>query len=108
MGIAASHLTRHFRRFNVINRTERIINKEKPVAAPLHKVDAERLKSLLESNLNGSYIFNKLLIYQTSKTNKAALITDNPGIKEETANKDSTLENNLKNVYVKSEGDVST
>uniref|UniRef100_A0A2S2PWI1 Protein NDUFAF4 n=1 Tax=Sipha flava TaxID=143950 RepID=A0A2S2PWI1_9HEMI len=79
MGIAASHLTRHFRRFNVIERTERIINKEKPIAAPLHKVDAERLKHLLENN---------------------------PGMKEELANKDSTLEKNLKNIYVKSEGDL--
>jgi hypothetical protein len=108
MGIAASHLTRHFRRFNVIERTERIINKEKPIAAPLHKVDAERLKHLLESNLNVSFIFRKLSIYQVSKINKLTLITDNPGMKEELANKDSTLEKNLKNIYVKSEGDVST
>lgn len=52
MGAAGSHLTRNFRRFNVINRTERIISKEKPTAAPLHKVDAERLKHLLKSNFN--------------------------------------------------------
>jgi len=55
MGLAASHLTRHMRRFNVIDRTERIISKQKPVRAPLHKVDAERLKDLLESNFTDSH-----------------------------------------------------
>jgi len=79
MGVAASHLTRHIRRFNVIDRTERIINKQKPVPAPLHKIDAERLKNLLEND---------------------------PQTKEELANKNSTLEQNLQSVYVKSKGDM--
>lgn len=50
MGVAASHFTRRMRRYNVIDRTERVLNKEKPTPAPLHKVDAERLKFLSESN----------------------------------------------------------
>lgn len=58
MGVAGSHLTRNLRRFNVIERTERIINKEKPTPAPLHKVDAERLKHLLKSNLIEYQIFS--------------------------------------------------
>lgn len=52
MGVAASHFTRRMRRFNVIERTERVLSKEKPIPAPLHKVDAERLKYLLKSNFN--------------------------------------------------------
>jgi hypothetical protein len=52
MGVAGSHFTKHIRRFNVIERTERVIKKDKPIPAPLHKADAERLKYLLESNLN--------------------------------------------------------
>ncbi|VVC40042.1 NADH dehydrogenase [ubiquinone] 1 alpha subcomplex assembly factor 4 [Cinara cedri] len=79
MGAAGSHLTRYIRRFNVINRTERIINEEKPKVAPLYKVDAERLKKLME---------------------------DNPGLIEELKNKNSTLEKNLQSVYVKSKGDL--
>jgi len=51
MGAAASHMTRHARRFNVIERTERIIARDKPTPAPLHKVDAERIKHLLNSDL---------------------------------------------------------
>lgn len=51
MGVAGSHLTRYMRRFNVVERTERVINKDKPTPAPLHKVDAERVKHLLKSNI---------------------------------------------------------
>lgn len=51
MGAAGSHLTRHIRRFNVVQRTERVISKDKPTPAPLHKVDAKRLKTLIDSNL---------------------------------------------------------
>lgn len=51
MGVVASHFTRQTRRFNVIERTERVLNKEKPTPAPLHKIDAERLKFLDISNL---------------------------------------------------------
>lgn len=54
MGVAGSHLTRQLRRFNVVDRTERILNKEKPIPAPLHKVDAERVKHLLKSNFKCS------------------------------------------------------
>lgn len=50
MGVAGSRFTKHMRRFNVIERTERVINKDKPIPAPLHKADAERLKYLLDSN----------------------------------------------------------
>jgi len=50
MGVAGSHLTKRIRRFNVVERTERVIDKDKPIPAPLHKADAERLKYLLESN----------------------------------------------------------
>lgn len=52
MGVAGSHLSRHMRRFNVVNRTEKVISKDKPTPAPLHKADAERLKDLLESNFS--------------------------------------------------------
>lgn len=51
MGAVASQFTRRVRRFNVIDRTEKILNKDKPTPAPLYKVDAERLKHLLDSKL---------------------------------------------------------
>lgn len=54
MGAAGSHLTRYIRRFNVIDRTERVLNKEKPTPAPLHKADAERVKNF-KSNLMVKY-----------------------------------------------------
>lgn len=57
MGAVASQFTRHVRRFNVIGRTEKILNKDKPIPAPLHKVDAERLKHLLDSKFIGLYVF---------------------------------------------------
>lgn len=55
MGIVASHLTRKLRRFNVLDRTERILNKEKPIPAPLHKIDADRIKYLSESKILNLY-----------------------------------------------------
>ncbi|XP_060842253.1 protein NDUFAF4 homolog [Rhopalosiphum padi] len=79
MGVAGSHFTKHIRRFNVIERTERVIKKDKPIPAPLHKADAERLKYLLEND---------------------------PQLKEELKNKNSTLGKNLQSVYVTSEGDL--
>lgn len=36
------------------------------------------------------------------------LVSDDPKLAEELKNKNSTLENNLQSVYVKSKGDVST
>lgn len=51
MGAVGSHLTRHIRRFNVVDRTERVISQEKPTPAPLHKADAERLKNLKGNNV---------------------------------------------------------
>ncbi|XP_050533087.1 protein NDUFAF4 homolog [Daktulosphaira vitifoliae] len=78
MGLVGSHLSRKIRRFNVIDRTERIINKEKPIPAPLHKTDVERLKKMMQ---------------------------DDPQMKEEVINKNSLLEKNLKDVYVNSTGD---
>lgn len=59
MGAAGSHLTRYMRRFNVINRTERVISKEKPKVAPLHKIDAERLKQLME----GGFLYKLYIQY---------------------------------------------
>ncbi|CAI6368539.1 unnamed protein product [Macrosiphum euphorbiae] len=79
MGVAGSHFTKRIRRFNVIERTERVINKDKPIPAPLHKADAERLKQLLK---------------------------DDPQLKEELVNKNSTLGKNLHSVYVTSKGDL--
>uniref|UniRef100_A0A2S2PJM5 Protein NDUFAF4 n=1 Tax=Schizaphis graminum TaxID=13262 RepID=A0A2S2PJM5_SCHGA len=79
MGVAGSHFTKHIRRFNVIQRTERVIKKDKPIPAPLHKADAERLKYLLEND---------------------------PQLKEELKNKNSTLGKNLQSVYVTSKGDL--
>jgi len=55
MGVAGSRFTKHMRRFNVIERTERVINKDKPIPAPLHKADAERLKYLLDSNFHSLF-----------------------------------------------------
>ncbi|KAE9533150.1 hypothetical protein AGLY_009578 [Aphis glycines] len=79
MGVAGSRFTKHLRRFNVIERTERVINKDKPIPAPLHKADAERLKYLLDND---------------------------PQLKEELKNKNSTLGKNLESVYVTSKGDL--
>jgi len=101
MGVAGSHFTKRIRRFNVVERTERVINKDKPIAAPLHKADAERLKHLLESNCNlilCVYIVDIIF----------GLISDDPQLKEELVNKNSTLGKNLQSVYVTSKGDVST
>ncbi|XP_022166554.1 protein NDUFAF4 homolog [Myzus persicae] len=79
MGVAGSHFTKRIRRFNVVERTERVINKDKPIPAPLHKADADRLKHLLEND---------------------------PQLKEELVNKNSTLGKNLQSVYVTSKGDL--
>ncbi|XP_050436505.1 NADH dehydrogenase [ubiquinone] 1 alpha subcomplex assembly factor 4 [Adelges cooleyi] len=79
MGIVGSHLTRNLRRFNVVGRTERVIDKEKPTRAPLHKADAERIKQMIK---------------------------DDPKMKEELLNKSSVHEGNLKDVYVTSTGDL--
>lgn len=101
MGVAGSHFTKRIRRFNVVERTERVINKDKPIPAPLHKADAERLKHLLESNNCNLILFVHMvdIIF--------VLISDDPQLKEELVNKNSTLGKNLQSVYVTSEGDVS-
>ncbi|XP_025204096.1 protein NDUFAF4 homolog [Melanaphis sacchari] len=79
MGVAGSHFIKRIRRFNVIERTERVITKDKPTPAPLHKADADRLKYLLEND---------------------------PQLKEELKNKNSILGKNLQSVYVTSKGDL--
>lgn len=103
MGVVASKFTRYTRRFNIIERTDRIMNKEKPIPAPLHKVDADRLNDLLKSNFSWLDIYIK--VYNIIEI--STLILDNPQVKEELANKNSTLEQNLESVYVTSKGDVS-
>jgi len=101
MGVAGSHFTKRIRRFNVVERTERVINKDKPIPAPLHKADAERLRLLLESNNCNLILFVHMvdIIF--------VLISDDPQLKEELVNKNSTLGKNLQSVYVTSKGDVS-
>lgn len=101
MGVAGSHFTKRVRRFNVVERTERVINKDKPIPAPLHKADAERLKQLLESN------YYMLILCENMVDVIFELILDDPQLKEELVNKNSTLGKNLQNVYVTSKGDVS-
>lgn len=75
MGAAGSHLTKYIRRFNVIDRTERILDKEKPIPAPLHKVDAERLKDF-KSNLCSSVITISILFKQYLLLNKKKNTTE--------------------------------
>jgi len=101
MGVAGSHFTKRIRRFNVIERTERVINKDKPVPAPLHKADAERLKQLLRGN------YCNLILCVNMVDITFELISDDPQLKEELVNKNSTLGKNLHSVYVTSKGDVS-
>lgn len=47
MGKVFSMLTRPVRNFNVESRAHKIINKEKPIAAPLHKSNLEEAERLL-------------------------------------------------------------
>jgi len=101
MGVAGSHFTKRIRRFNVAERTERVINKDKPIPAPLHKADAERLKQLLKGN------YCNLILCVNMVDIIFELISDDPQLKEELVNKNSTLGKNLQSVYVKSKGDVS-
>lgn len=60
MGVAGSHLTRYIRRFNVIDRTERVLNKDKPIPAPLHKADAERVKKFKGNTMVHYYWWNSI------------------------------------------------
>lgn len=51
MGKILSILTRPVRNFNVEARAHAVISKEKPNAAPRHKVDQEQYRLMLKGNL---------------------------------------------------------
>ena len=44
--VRATYITRNVQRFNIESRTEKVLNKEKPIAAPKYKTDEELLQSI--------------------------------------------------------------
>jgi len=75
MGSALRHAMRSVKNINVENRAHRVIDKEKPAAAPRHPSTVEIIKNLEQ----------------------------NPEIKEKIKQKDSELSDRLKQVYVTSD-----
>ncbi|XP_055851268.1 protein NDUFAF4 homolog [Episyrphus balteatus] len=76
MGKVASKITRHINRFNVENRAHRVLDRDKPTAAPKFDSNIQDLQRALELD---------------------------PKLVEKLNKKDSHLDDRLKNVYVTSE-----
>lgn len=59
MGVVITRMTRPLRAWNIDNRAEKIINKEKPVAAPRRASTEAQLKLAQEGKIN---LNNKFLM----------------------------------------------
>lgn len=56
MGVIYSRLTRPIRTFNIANRAERVISREKPTPAPQYTSQEKQKKLVDEGNVESSYI----------------------------------------------------
>lgn len=58
MGGAVSRATRVFRMYNIDNRVEKVLSKEKPTPAPKHPADQQQLQSVdMESKILSPFDF---------------------------------------------------